>query len=180
MIMSETGLEGLVVIENEVFYDERGYLSEVYKSNEFYDKFSFQNKLELEVTSQKGVLRGLHYQIEPYAQAKIVRVVSGEILDVVVDIRKSSKTFGKHYTVKLNDIDKKQLYIPEGFAHGYYVLSEDAKMIYKMDNIYSMSNAKGIAYDDRTLNIDWKLFDNPLLSEKDSKLPTLEDAHLFE
>jgi dTDP-4-dehydrorhamnose 3,5-epimerase len=131
-------LPDLYLIENEVFKDSRGSLSEVYKDEQVYDILGFKNVLELEVVSVKGVLRGLHYQLDPYAQAKIVRVVNGKILDIVVDIRKSSKTFGKWCSYVLGDESRQQLYSPRGFAHGYYTIEDNTKIIYKLDNIYDI------------------------------------------
>jgi len=177
--IKETSFDGLYVLESDIFSDQRGYLCEIYKDKLYSDKFLFKNILELEVESKKGVLRGLHYQLEPFAQAKIVRVVSGSILDIVVDIRKSSKTFGKYFSIELNDKNKKQLFIPKGFAHGYLVLSKSTKMIYKMDNDYNSEMARGIMFNDKILNIDWKLSDNPILSEQDKIFPSFKNAEIF-
>ncbi len=179
MNIKETSFDGLYVLESDIFSDQRGYLCEIYKDKLYSDKFLFKNILELEVESKKGVLRGLHYQLEPFAQAKIVRVVSGSILDIVVDIRKSSKTFGKYFSIELNDKNKKQLFIPKGFAHGYLVLSKSTKMIYKMDNDYNSEMARGIMFNDKILNIDWKLSDNPILSEQDKIFPSFKNAEIF-
>ena len=173
-------LPGLYLIENEVFNDSRGSLSEVYKDKQVYETLGFKNALELEVGSFKGVLRGLHYQLDPYAQAKIVRVVSGKILDIVVDIRKSSKTFGKWCSHVLGNEFRQQLYIPRGFAHGYYTLEENTKLIYKLDNIYDRPSYRGIRYDDKSLDIDWSLLGNPIMSEQDLALPNLSKAEVFE
>ena len=175
----KTSFEELVIIENNIFSDERGYLSEIYKDDYFFNNLSFKNVLELEVKSSKDVIRGLHYQLEPFAQAKIVRVISGSILDIVVDIRQNSKTFGKYFQIELNDKNKKQLFIPKGFAHGYLVLSDSAKIIYKMDNVYNSDMARGIKFDDETLNIDWKLFCEPILSKQDMSFPSFDKAEVF-
>ena len=173
-------LPDLCLIENEVFKDSRGSLSEVYKDEQVYDTLGFKNVLELEVVSVKGVLRGLHYQLDPYAQAKIVRVVSGKILDIVVDIRKSSKTFGKCCSYVLGNEFSQQLFIPRGFAHGYYTIEDNTKISYKLDNIYDKSSYRGIRYDDESLDIDWCLKEDPIMSEQDLALPKLSKAEVFE
>jgi len=173
MEIFETNLKGLFVINDNVIKDERGYLVETFKDSFFYEKFSFKTKLEIEVESKKNVLRGLHYQIKPYAQAKIIRVSKGSILDVIVDLREDSETYGKNYSIILNDFDHKQLYVSEGFAHGYFVISDTAKITYKMNNIYHQKYSKGIIYNDRTLNIDWSMVENPILSIQDRNLPSL-------
>ena len=169
----ETNFKDLFIITGNAFKDERGQLVETYKKDVFFKKFSFSTELELEVDSKKNVLRGMHYQVEPYAQAKIIRVTIGSILDVVVDLRKDSKTYGKNFSIILNDSDQKQLYVPEGFAHGYYVLSDIVRVVYKMNNIYNKKYAKGIIYNDKELNIDWGIDKDPILSEKDKSLPSL-------
>jgi dTDP-4-dehydrorhamnose 3,5-epimerase len=172
----KTNFKGLFVIESSVFKDERGQLVETYKEDIFFKKFSFISTLELEVDSKKNVLRGMHYQLKPYAQAKIIRVLKGSVLDVVVDLRKNSATYGKNYSIILNDKEQKQLYVPEGFAHGYYVLSDTARVNYKMNNIYNKEYAKGIIYNDKVLNIDWGLDIDPILSSKDQNLPFIDGA----
>ena len=142
MKLTRLELSNVCLIENDIFQDERGSLSEVYKDHMIYEKLGFTNFLELEVESVKGVLRGLHYQLDPHAQAKIVRVVNGSILDVVVDIRRSSKTFGKWCSNVLDSEKKQQLYVPRGFAHGYYTLEPNTKLIYKLDNLYTREVSK--------------------------------------
>lgn len=178
MEVLETNFNGLCIINENVFKDERGYLVETFKESFFLDRFSFQTVLEIEVESKKNVLRGLHYQVNPYAQAKIIRVSKGSILDVVVDLRKDSQTYGKNFSIVLNDIDSKQLFVPRGFAHGYYVLSDIAKITYKLDNPYYRKFAKGIVYNDKTLNIDWTLSESPILSMQDKNLPSLGDIDI--
>ena len=176
----ETNFKGLFVITTDLFKDERGYLVETYQEDILFKKLSFRSILELEVESKKNVLRGMHYQLEPYAQAKIIRVSKGRVLDVVVDLRKDSETYGENFSIILNDENQRQLYVPEGFAHGYYVLSDIARVTYKMNNIYFKKYAKGIFYNDRALNIDWGMDKSPILSKQDENLPSLSDAIVFQ
>lgn len=180
MKLAKLALPGVLIIENQVFRDSRGSLCEVYKDSLFNEKLGFKNVMEIEVESKKGVLRGLHYQLEPYTQGKIVRVVNGSVLDVVVDIRRSSKTFGKWSSNILSSSKKNQIYVPRGFAHGYYTLENNTKLIYQMDNYYNFEASRGIAYDDIDLEIDWGLTKTPILSEQDKTLPTLMRAEIFE
>ncbi len=174
----ETGLPGLTIFEPRVFADSRGYFFEVYNEQLFQQagidvKFVQDN----ESKSQRGVLRGLHYQQNPMAQAKLVRVVEGEVLDVVVDIRKGSPTFGKSFSLLLSGENKKQLFIPRGFAHGFSVLSDTVIFQYKCDNFYSKESEGGIFYNDPTLNIDWKInLNEAVVSEKDQTLPAFKDC----
>jgi dTDP-4-dehydrorhamnose 3,5-epimerase len=179
----ETGLPGLKIFEPKVFADSRGYFFEVFNEQLFHDaginvKFVQDN----ESKSQRGVLRGLHYQLNPAAQAKLVRVVEGEVLDVVVDIRKGSPTFGKSYSLLLSGENKKQLFIPRGFAHGFSVLSESVIFQYKCDNFYSKESEGGILYNDPALNIDWQIdLSAAVVSDKDKTLPLFKDCvHNFE
>ncbi len=181
MKIEETILDGCFIIEPRVFEDNRGYFMESFNQN------TFNNSLNLNVNfvqdnesfSTRGVLRGLHYQTGEHAQAKLVRVLKGSVLDVAVDIRKNSKTFGKHISVELSEDNKKQLFIPRGFAHGFLVLSEQAIFSYKCDNYYNKASEGGIIYNDSTLNIDWKLEHNDLIiSDKDIRLPIFQDARL--
>lgn len=174
----ETKFQDLYVVIEDVLKDDRGYLIETFNEDILLKKFSFKIELEIEVESKKNVLRGMHYQEEPYAQAKIIRVLKGAILDVVVDLRKGSETFGKNFSIILDSKDHRQLYVPKGFAHGYYVLSKTAKVNYKMNNIYSKNYARGIIYNDSSLNIDWGLVSNPILSKHDKNLPILGDVKL--
>ena len=153
-----TEIEGLVIIEPEVFSDERGYFFESFSQREFEEKvcktvFVQDN----ESKSIYGVLRGLHFQKPPFAQAKLVRVVSGKVLDVAVDIRKGSPTFGEHVSVELSGANKRQLFIPRGFAHGFAVLSNEAVFQYKCDNYYAPDYEDGILWNDPVLEIDWKI-----------------------
>ena len=168
-----TSIEGLVVIEPTVFEDDRGYFSESYNKKKFEEaigEISFVQ--DNESKSSKGVLRGLHFQKPPYAQAKLVRCIEGKVLDVAVDIREGSETFGQHVTVELTGENKKQVFIPRGFAHGFLVLSESAIFGYKVDNSYAPAHDAGICWDDPTLNIQWGVNESEVLvSEKDVKLP---------
>jgi dTDP-4-dehydrorhamnose 3,5-epimerase len=174
-----TPIKDLVVIEPNVFKDPRGYFFEAYNSEKFH-----KNGIETafvqdnQSKSSYGVIRGLHYQLNPHAQTKLVRVLEGEIFDVAVDIRKGSPTFGKWFGIELSAENKKQLYIPQGFAHGFSVLSETAIVFYKCDNLYSPGSEGGIIYNDSELNIDWKVAPSKaILSAKDLKNPHLKDAN---
>jgi len=177
MIAEETSLKGCFVLKPKIFNDDRGYFFESY------NKSLFNNLINLEVNfvqdnqsySKHGVLRGLHYQKGDNAQAKLVRVSKGEVLDVAVDLRKSSPTFLKHETILLSKENKKQLYIPRGFAHGFIVLSDSAIFNYKCDNYYDKGSEGGIIYNDPTLNIDWRLDPKSyIVSGKDIVLPTVK------
>jgi len=168
-----TPIEGLVIIEPTVFEDDRGYFLESYNKKKFekaIGKISFVQ--DNESKSSRGVLRGLHFQKPPYAQAKLVRCIEGKVLDVAVDIRDGSETFGQHVTVELTGENKKQVFIPRGFAHGFLVLSESAIFAYKVDNSYAPTHDAGIRWDDSLLNIQWGVSESDVLvSEKDAKLP---------
>jgi len=168
-----TPIEGLVIIEPTVFGDNRGYFLESYNKKKFEEaigKVSFVQ--DNESKSSKGVLRGLHFQKPPYAQAKLVRCIEGKVLDVAVDIREGSETFGQHITVELSGENKKQVFIPRGFAHGFLVLSNSAIVSYKVDNSYAPAFDAGIRWDDSLLNIQWGVSESEVLvSEKDAKLP---------
>ena len=172
---SKLEIDGLILIALKVVYDERGFFSESYTRNEFVelgikDEFIQDNHS----LSMKNTLRGLHFQREPYAQSKLVRCITGSILDVAVDIRKDSNTFGKHVKVVLSSEDKTMLYIPRGFAHGFLVLSDVAEVIYKVDNFYSKEYESGIIWNDNELGIDWPIT-NPIMSEKDKGLPSFRE-----
>jgi dTDP-4-dehydrorhamnose 3,5-epimerase len=168
-----TPIEGLFIIESTVLRDDRGYFLESYNKRKFEEavgKISFVQ--DNETKSSKGVLRGLHFQKPPYAQSKLVRCIEGKILDVAVDIRDGSKTYGKHVIIELSGENKKQVFIPRGFAHGFVVLSNSAIVSYKVDNKYAVAYDSGIRWDDQLLNINWKLDESEILiSEKDAKLP---------
>lgn len=169
----QTPLADLLVFEPLVFEDNRGYFFEAYNEDVFAaagvsNKFVQDNQSR----SAYGVIRGLHYQLEPYAQAKLVRVLEGRILDVAVDIRKGSPTYGKHFSIELSADNKKQLLVPAGFAHGFSVLSEIAVVMYKCDRFYNKASEGGILYNDPALEIDWKISNSDaLVSDKDKALP---------
>ena len=173
----------VILCEPQVYGDERGYFTEAFRQDKLneYLGFSISFCQDNESKSSFGVLRGLHYQLAPYAQTKLVRVIKGAVLDVVVDIRKGSPTFGKHVSVELNSENKKQLLVPRGFAHGFVVLSKEAVFTYKVDNYYSPDCDRGITFDDVSLGIDWKINSNLLqLSPKDLKQPLFKDAEYFD
>ena len=180
MIMKviDTEIEGLVILEPQVFGDDRGYFFESFSLKRFEEKVSKTVFVQdNESKSKYGVLRGLHYQLPPYTQAKLVRVVKGRVLDVAVDIRKGSPTFRKHVAVELSEENKLQFFLPKGFAHGFAVLSEEAVFQYKCDEYYAPDHEGAIRYDDPELGIDWKLpVEDIILSEKDKKHPRLQDA----
>ena len=166
----------VILIEPKVFGDQRGYFVETFRQDLFEQAVGRPVNFiqDNESKSSRGVLRGLHYQLEPYAQAKLVRVVSGEVLDVVVDLRKSSPTFGQHVRAILNDHNKHQIFIPHGFAHGFLVLSEEAVFSYKVDNSYSPEHEYSVRWNDPKLGIDWHGIE-PILSTKDAMAPELND-----
>ena len=184
MTFTRTAIPDVVIIEPKVHGDSRGYFVETFVSNKLEEFLGYQINFcqDNESKSSKGVLRGLHYQLPPHAQTKLVRVISGRVLDVAVDIRKNSPTFGKYVAVELSGENKKQLLIPRGFAHGFVVLEDDTVFAYKVDNYYSPECDRGIAFDDKNLNIDWILNHNELnLSAKDTKQPKLNETNdLFE
>ena len=178
----ETGIAGVFIIEPRVFSDARGYFMEAWKEAEFNEHIGPVKLIQdNESKSSYGVLRGLHFQKGAYSQAKLVRVIKGRVLDVAVDIRKSSPTFGQHVMVELSEDNKRQFFIPHGFAHGFLVLSEEAIFTYKVDHPYTPSQEAGIRWNDPQLAIEWPI--NPALvqtSEKDLKQPLLKDAELFD
>ena len=184
MTFTRTAIPDVVIIEPKVHGDSRGYFVETFVSNKLEEFLGFKINFcqDNESKSSKGVLRGLHYQLPPHAQTKLVRVISGRVLDVAVDIRKNSPTFEKYVAVELSGENKKQLLIPRGFAHGFVVLEDDTVFAYKVDNYYSPECDRGIAFDDKNLNIDWILNHNELnLSAKDIKQPKLNETNdLFE
>lgn len=181
MTVKETKLGGCYIIEPKLFKDKRGYFFESYSQQSFKESLNLNINFVQDNESQsfKGVLRGLHYQIGEYAQAKLVRVIKGHVLDVALDVRKDSPTFGQHISVELNEANKKQLFIPRGFAHGFVVLSETAIITYKCDNYYNKNSERGVIYNDPDLKINWRLpKETFILSEKDIILPTLVNAEL--
>jgi dTDP-4-dehydrorhamnose 3,5-epimerase len=171
----KTEIPEVIIIEPKIFGDDRGYFLESYNKKAFEENIRSVNFVQdNESKSSKGVLRGLHFQKPPFTQAKLVRCIEGEVLDVAVDIRRDSPTYGKHVVVKLTGENKKQLYVPRGFAHGFVVLSETAVFAYKVDNTYAPEYDGGIVWNDTDLQIDWNLSGNEIkLSDKDAKLPTL-------
>lgn len=174
MNIEKTFIKDLVVISPAVFDDERGYFFEAYNQAKFIqNEIKYQFIQDNQSFSTRGVIRGLHLQINPYEQAKLVRVLQGEILDVAVDLRKNSLTYGQHFSVILSSQNKKQLMVPHGFAHGFSVLSETASVLYKVDQVYHKESERGIRFDDSTLAIDWQLETNEIIvSEKDLILPS--------
>ncbi len=182
MEYKKTTIEGVYIIEPKVFNDARGYFFEVWKKEDFEQHIG---KVEFvqdnESKSSYGVLRGLHYQKGDCSQAKLVRVIKGKVLDVAVDIRKSSPTFGKYVMVELSDENKRQFFIPRGFAHGFLVLSDEAIFTYKVDNAYAPQADAGIRWNDPDINIQWPIDPAQVqTSEKDLKQPFLKDAEVFE
>ena len=177
MNVIKTKFEGLLVLEPKVWGDDRGYFFESYNKNTLAEHgIEFNWIQDNEAFSERGVLRGLHYQTAPYGQTKLVRVSQGEVLDVVVDLRKESSTYGKSFSLILSGINKKQLLVPKGFAHGYVVLSDTALFLYKVDNVYNAEAEEGVSFDDPSLAIDWILPNEGLkLSQKDKNNPLFAD-----
>ncbi|OQX97773.1 MAG: dTDP-4-dehydrorhamnose 3,5-epimerase [Bacteroidetes bacterium 4572_128] len=180
MKIIKTPIKDLLIIEPEVFSDKRGYFFENYNAKKFREfGLNYNFVQDNESKSSYGVIRGLHYQISPYSQTKLMRVLFGKIFDLGVDLRKNSKTFGKWFGIELSSDDKKQLLIPKGFAHGFSVLSEKAIVSYKCDEFFNKSSERGIKFNDKKLNINWKVPEkNQLISEKDSLLPFFENAEM--
>lgn len=164
MIFKRTEIHDVVVIKPKLFYDERGYFFESFREKNLNEFLGYEVKFcqENESKSTYGVLRGLHYQEEPHAQSKLVRVLQGKVLDVAVDLRKDSNSYGKHISIFLSEENKKQLFIPKGFAHGFVVLSQTAIFSYKVDNYYNPNSERSIYYNDPNLKIDWKIDENSI------------------
>ena len=177
MILEETYLKGCFVLSPEIILDERGSFFESF-NQKLFNRLIGRSVIFVQdnrSTSSKGVLRGLHFQTGEYAQAKLVSVAKGMVLDICVDLRNDSETFGKHFSIILDDKNNKQLFIPRGFAHGFLALEDDTIFTYKCDNYYNKSSEKGILFSDSRLNIDWNFPENLIqLSEKDKNLPTFE------
>lgn len=174
-----TNIPDVVIVEPVVHGDSRGYFVETFRADKLEEFLGYKINFcqDNESKSSRGVLRGLHYQLHPAAQTKLVRVIHGKVLDVAVDIRKGSPTFGKHVSVELSAENKRQLLVPRGFAHGFVVLEDDTIFAYKVDNYYSPENDRGIAFDDEELGIDWLIpKEELLLSEKDTKHPKLSET----
>jgi dTDP-4-dehydrorhamnose 3,5-epimerase len=166
------------VIEPKVHGDHRGYFVETFRQDKFEQALGYKVDFvqDNESKSSKGVLRGLHFQLAPHAQSKLVRVIEGAVLDVAVDIRKGSPSFGQHVAVELSGDNKKQMFVPRGFAHGFVVLTDTATFVYKVDNYYSPECDRGLAFDDRAIGIDWQLAKQQLLlSDKDTQQPLLSE-----
>ena len=182
MKFTRLSIPDVILCEPQVFGDDRGYFSETYRQDKLVEFLGFNIAFcqDNESKSTYGVLRGLHYQLAPYAQTKLVRVIRGAVLDVAVDVRKGSPTFGQHVAVELTAKNKNQLLVPRGFAHGFVVLSEEAVFAYKVDNYYSPECDRGLAFNDKFLTIDWKIPTTKIkLSEKDTKQPVFEKATYF-
>lgn len=181
MNFTKTEIPDVILIEPKLNEDFRGYFLETFRQKEFDNFIGYEIKFcqENETKSNKGVLRGLHFQIPPFSQSKLVRVIEGEVLDVAVDIRLGSPTFGQHVLKRLNSINKQSLFIPRGFAHGFLVLSEWAIFSYKVDNYYSPKHESGLIYNDPTIGIDWYLPNDAIrLSDKDLSLPSLSKNNI--
>lgn len=179
----KTSIEGVWIIEPKVFNDQRGYFFEAWKQADFDEHIGCHVEFiqDNESKSSYGVLRGLHYQKGEWSQAKLVRVIKGRVLDVAVDIRKSSPTFGQHVAVELSDENKRQFFIPRGFAHGFLVLSDEAIFTYKVDNVYAPQAEAGIRWNDETIAVEWPIDPKDVVtSEKDLNAASLKDAEVFE
>jgi len=175
MKVVHTEIEGLIIIEPTVYGDDRGYFFESFREDKFLTEVCNTHFVQdNEAKSNYGVLRGLHFQKDQFAQAKLVRVVKGAVLDVAVDLRKNSPTFGNHVAVELNEVNKLQFFVPRGFAHGYVVLQDNTVFNYKCDNYYAPRHEGGILWEDKTLKIDWKISRKDItISDKDSTLPEI-------
>ena len=168
MKLIKTPISGLFVLEPQIFYDDRGYFFESYNKKVFDDLGIHDNFVQDNQSySKKGVIRGLHFQKPPFAQAKLVRVLKGSVLDVAVDIRSGSSTYGQYFSVELSAENQKQFYIPEGFAHGFVALEDDSVFAYKCSQFYNKASEFSILYNDGQLNIDWGNFSSPIMTEKD-------------
>ena len=183
MKFTRTKIPDVIICEPDIRGDARGYFVETFRQDklEAFLGFSIKFCQDNESKSSFGVLRGLHYQLPPFAQTKLVRVIEGVVWDIAVDIRKGSPTFGQHVDLELTGENKKQLLIPRGFAHGFVVLSETARFAYKVDNYYSPKHDRGIAFNDAQLDIDWNIpFEKLILSQKDTQQPAFKDAQYFD
>jgi len=179
MKINKTFIEGLLIFEPNLFEDDRGYFMEHYNKKVFDEIISVNFVQDNESTSVNGVIRGLHFQMPPHAQAKLIRCVDGVILDVVVDIRKDSKTYGKYFSVQLSSENKKQLFVPMGFAHGFQVLSDKAIVNYKVDNFYNLESESGIIWNDKDLSIPWKKNIKKVISKKDLELLPFKNLKFY-
>ena len=170
MKINKTFIEDLLIIEPQLFKDDRGFFYESYNKNNLDKVVNVVFVQDNESKSNKGVIRGLHFQKPPYAQTKLIRCISGSILDVAVDLRLKSKTYGKSFSIELSSENNKQLFVPKGFAHGFQVISDEAIVNYKVDNFYNPKSDSGIIWNDKDLSIEWSLDLKPILSDKDLKL----------
>ncbi|AUP79396.1 dTDP-4-dehydrorhamnose 3,5-epimerase [Flavivirga eckloniae] len=178
MIVEETYLKGCFVLKPKVFEDKRGFFLESFNKKKFEKETGVTTNFvqDNQSKSSKGVLRGLHFQTSEYAQAKLIHVIRGKVLDICVDIRKESSTFGKHFSIVLDDIEHKQVYIPKGFAHGFLTLEDDTIFSYKCDNFYNKESESGILYNDKDLGIEWNYpLEKLIISEKDKQLSSFKD-----
>jgi dTDP-4-dehydrorhamnose 3,5-epimerase len=175
MKINKTFIKNLLIIEPQLFKDDRGFFYESYNKNNLDKVVNVVFVQDNESKSNKGVIRGLHFQKPPYAQTKLIRCISGSILDVAVDLRKNSKTYGKSFSVELSCENNKQLFVPKGFAHGFQVISDEAIVNYKADNFYNPKSDSGIIWNDKDLSINWSLDLKPILSEKDLKLISFKE-----
>jgi dTDP-4-dehydrorhamnose 3,5-epimerase len=182
VLVTPTGLPEVLILEPQLLRDSRGFFFESYSRKRFLESTGCDPEFvqDNHSRSTRNVLRGLHYQLPPAAQAKLVRVVSGEIFDVAVDVRRSSATFGKWIGVRLSAENHRQLWIPEGFAHGFYTISDVAEVIYKVPRYYDFASERSILWNDPTLNIGWPLEDVPIVSAKDAAAPTFGEADMFQ
>ncbi len=181
MKLINTAIEGVYIIEPDVFGDNRGWFMETYNEAKFKEMGIDVNFVQdnMSYSASKGTLRGLHYQKEPYCQSKLVRCTKGKVIDVAVDIRKGSPTYGKWISVELSGENKRMFFMPHGMAHGFLTISDDVEFQYKCDNLYNKTSEGGIRYDDKTINVDWGSLlkgITPILSDKDKILPTLEEC----
>ena len=175
MKINKTFIEDLLIIEPQLFKDERGFFYESYNKNNLDKVINIVFVQDNESKSNRGVIRGLHFQAPPFEQTKLVRCISGNILDVAVDLRTSSKTYGKFFSIELSSENNKQLFVPKGFAHGFQVLSETAIVNYKVDNFYNPKSDSGIIWNDKDLLIDWNLDLKPIISSKDLNLESFKN-----
>jgi dTDP-4-dehydrorhamnose 3,5-epimerase len=182
MQIENTFIEGCYIIHDDVINDDRGYFFESFNETEFLEKTGLSIRFVQDnqsISTSRGTLRGLHFQAGEFCQAKLVRVINGTVLNVAVDLRKESKTFGKHISVEFSENSNKQIFIPRGFAHGFLVLSDRANFFYKCDNFFDKKSGTGIVYNDPDLKIDWQISEKEIiLSEKDKSLPFLRDSDL--
>ncbi len=173
-----TEIPGLLIIEPDVFSDQRGYFFESYNQKKYQENGIGATFVQDNISSSvRGVIRGLHYQLAPYAQAKLIQVLKGAVIDVAVDLREGSPTFGQHMAVEISEENKRQFYVPEGFAHGFAVISDEVLFSYKCDNYYNKEAERGISYNDPELKINWQISaDDIIISPKDQALPSLKEA----